>query len=696
MKCKILHVSPGRIRVHMLQRRMTMEQADILEYYLRSVSGITSVKVYDRTCDAIIHHTAERQIVLDALSSFSYEKYSGLVPEQTGRALNREFEERLILTVLSRTAMKVLLPNPLHTAVTWCKAVAHIKKGLTALLHGKIDVALLDATAITVSLLRQDHDTASSIMFLLKVGEILEDWTHKKSVDDLARVMSLNIDQVWLNVDGHEISVPVDRISVGDHVVIRAGNMIPLDGTVIGGEAMVNQASMTGEPLPVAKSAGNYVYAGTVVEEGECIVCVDKCSGSGRYDRIVHMIEESEKLKSSTEVQASHLADKLVPYSLGATVLTWLLTRNVTKALSILMVDFSCALKLAMPLAVLAAMREGRNHHIAVKGGQFLEAVADADTIVFDKTGTLTHACPKVMDVVAFSGHDAQEMLRLAACLEEHYPHPIANAVVAEAKAQDLQHEEQHSQVEYVVAHGISCRVGDEKVIIGSYHFIFQDEGCVILEEDRERFDALPPHCSRLFMAISGVLAAVLCIEDPLREETAQVVDLLHKVGFRRVVMMTGDSKKAAQAAAQAAGVDEYYAEVLPEEKAAFIRRERESGRKVIMLGDGINDTPALSEADAGIAIGSGTAIAKEVSDITLTEDDLFALITLRCLSVRLLQRLRWNYRFIMSFNASLIALGVAGILPPASSALLHNASTLVVSLRSMTDLLPEAFAGSV
>ena len=688
MKCKILHTSPGRVRVHMMQNRMTLEQADILEYYLLSIPGITSAKVYDRTCDAVIVYTANRQTVLDALGAFSYEKHAGFVPEQTGRALNRECEERLIMTILSRMAMKVLLPNPLHTAVTWYKAASHIKKGLSALLHGKVDVALLDATAITVSLLRNDHDTASSIMFLLKAGEILEDWTHKKSVDDLARAMSLNIDQVWLKVDGKEVSVPVDRVSVGDYVVVRTGSMIPLDGTIVEGEAMINQASMTGEPLPVAKRLGSYVYAGTVVEEGECVICVDKCSGSGRYDRIVRMIEESEKLKSSTEVQANHLADKLVPYSLAATALTWLVTRNTTKALSILMVDFSCALKLAIPLAVLSAMREGRGPHIAAKGGRFLEAVAEADTIVFDKTGTLTHACPKVTDVVAFGGRDSQEMLRLAACLEEHYPHPIANAVVTEAKARGLEHEEQHSQVEYVVAHGISCLIGGDKVVIGSYHFVFQDEGCVIPEADQERFAALPSHCSHLFMAISGELAAVLCIEDPLRKEAADVVKKLHKVGFKRVVMMTGDSKKAAQAAAQAVGVDEYYAEVLPEDKAAFIRREHEAGRKVIMMGDGVNDSPALSEADAGIAIGSSTAIAKEVSDITLMDDDLYALVTLRRLAMLLMGRLQWNYRFIMSFNAALIALGVAGILTPATSALLHNASTLMVSLHSMTDLL--------
>ena len=688
MKCRILHTSPGRVRVHMQQKHMTLEQADVLEYYLRSVPGVTSAKVYDRTCDAVIFHTADRQVVFDALGAFSYEKHAGVVPEQTGRALNREFEERLILTVLSRTAMKMLLPNPLHTAVTWCKAAIHIKKGLLALLQGKMDVALLDATAITVSLLRQDHDTASSIMFLLKVGEILEDWTHKKSVDDLARAMSLNIDQVWLKVDGKEVSVPVDRVDVGDHIVVRTSGMIPLDGVVTEGEAMVNQASMTGESLPVTKRVGSYVYAGTVVEEGECVICVDKCSGSGRYDRIVHMIEESEKLKSSTEIQAGHLADRLVPYGLGATALTWLITRNAAKALSILMVDFSCALKLAMPLAVLSAMREGRSHHIAAKGGRYLETVAKADTIVFDKTGTLTHACPKVADVITFSGHDQQEMLRLAACLEEHYPHPIANSVVAEAKVRGLQHEEHHSRVEYVVAHGISCRVGEDKVVIGSYHFVFEDEGCIILEEDQKRFSALPSHCSHLFMAISGVLAAVICMEDPLREEAADVVKLLHEAGFQRVVMMTGDSKKAAQVAAQTVGVDEYYAEVLPEDKAAFIRREHEAGRKVIMLGDGVNDSPALSEADVGIAIGSGSAIAKEVADITLTEDDLYALITLRKLSVQLMQRLQWNYRFIMSFNASLIALGVIGILPPTTSALLHNASTLMVSMHSMTDLL--------
>lgn len=691
MRCNIVHSSPGRLRIHLPQPRMTLEQADILEAYLRALPGVTSAKVYDRTRDAIVCYTAERQAVLDAMSAFSYQTHAGLVPQQSSRVLNRECEDKLVMTLLSQGLMKLLLPDPVHVAVTWYKAAGHIKKGLASLLRGKPDVALLDATAITVSLLRQDHDTAGSIMFLLKIGEILEDWTHRKSVNDLARVMSLQIDQVWLRRDGQEQSVSVEQVAVGDHVVVRTGSMIPLDGTVIEGEAMVSQASMTGEPLPVAKRTGSYVYAGTVVEEGCCVIRVEQPSGSGRYDRIVRMIEESEKLRSSTELQASHLADRLVPYSLGGTVLTWLLTRNATKALSILMVDFSCALKLAIPLAVLSAMREGRSRHIAVKGGRFLEAVARADSVVFDKTGTLTHACPKVADVIAFGGHDPQEMLRLAACLEEHYPHPIANAVVAEARRRSLAHEEHHSEVEYIVAHGISCHVGEEKVIIGSHHFVFQDEGCVVPEGEQARFEALPAHCSHLFLAISGQLAAVLCIEDPLRQEAPEVVRRLHAAGLRRIVMMTGDSHKAAQAAAQAVGVDEYDAEVLPEDKAAFIRREREAGRTVLMLGDGVNDSPALSEADVGIAIGSGTAIAREISDITLMEDDLQALVTLRHLSVLLMERLQNSYRFIMSFNTALIVLGVLGILPPTTSALLHNASTLMISLHNMTDLLPPA-----
>lgn len=691
MKCKIMHESRSRMRIHMMQKRMTLKQADILEYYLRTVDGVTDVKVYDRTCDAIILFCEDtRDRILDALRTFSYENCEDLAPDYTGRQLNRQFEDKLVMTVLTGAASKLFLPAPLRYGIAAIKSVGYLKKGLSSLMKGKIEVSVLDATAISVSMLRGDWDTAASIMFLLNVGETLEEWTHKKSVDDLARTMSLNIDRVWLKAGEQEVSVPVEKVRVGDHVIVRTGSMIPLDGKIVCGEAMVNQASMTGESLPVPKEAGSYVYAGTVVEEGECVVCVEKSSGSGRYDRIVRMIEDSEKLKSAAEDKASHLADRLVPYTLAGTLLTYLITRNATRAISILMVDFSCALKLAMPISVLSAMREGRNHDIAAKGGRYLEAVAEANTIVFDKTGTLTHACPKVVRVIPFGGRDEQEMLRLAACLEEHYPHSIANAVVAEAKERDLLHEERHSKVEYVVAHGISSIVDGEKVIIGSHHFVFQDENCAIPEGEQERFDSLPAEYSHLYLAMNGVLAAVICIADPLRDEAKTIVNALHHLGFNRVVMMTGDSAKPAQVVAKEIGVDEYHAEVLPEDKAAFIRKEHEAGRKVIMIGDGVNDSPALSEADAGIAIGSGAAIAREVADITLASEDLYALITLRLLAEKLMGRIQRNYDFIMSFNAALIVLGVLGILPPATSALLHNASTLVVSLHSMTNLLEE------
>ncbi len=556
-------------------------------------------------------------------------------------------------------------------------------------MRGKLEVAVLDATAITVSMLRGDTETASSIMFLLRIGEILEEWTHKKSVDDLARTMSLGVDRVWVRTDsGEEVLVPVGDVRVGSNIVVRTGGMIPLDGKVVGGEATVNQASITGESLPVRKDAGSYAYAGTVVEEGECVIRVEKNSGSGRYDRIVKMIEESERLKSATEDKASHLADKLVPYSLGGTIAVYLLTRNVTKALAVLMVDFSCALKLSMPLAVLSAMRECSFHYISVKGGRFLEAVSEAQTIVFDKTGTLTHAQPRVAEVVPFGGRDEAEMLRLAACLEEHYPHSMANAVVAEAAARGLQHEERHSKVEYVVAHGISSQVGDDKVVIGSYHFVFQDEGCHIPEGEQDRFDALDPAYSHLYLAISGELAAVICVFDPLREEAPAVIESLRRLGLNKIVMMTGDNERTARAIAAQVGVDEYHAEVLPEDKAAFIRAEHEKGRKVIMIGDGVNDSPALSEADAGIAISDGAAIAREIADITVSADDLFALVTLKAISDALMHRIHRNYRTIIGFNFSLIVLGVAGVLPPATSSLLHNASTIAISLHSMTNLL--------
>lgn len=690
MKCKIMHESAGRLRVHMLQKRMTLAQADMLEYYMKSVDGVTDVKVYDRTCDAVICYLSERSEILSALSRFSYEKeeIKELVPAHTARELNRQYEDKLVFTVIRRICSKLFLPTSVRAVLAACKSVGYIGKGVSSLMRGKIEVAVLDAAAITVSLARGDSETASSVMFLLRIGEILEEWTHKKSVDDLARTMSLNVDKVWVILENQEVLVPVGNVKVGDCIVVRMGNMIPLDGKVVSGAATVNQASITGESLPVRKEQGSYAYAGTVVEEGECVIRVEKDSGHGRYDRVVHMIEESERLKSSTEDKASHLADRLVPYSLGGTILTYLLTKNVTKALSVLMVDFSCALKLSMPLAVLSAMRESSYHNITVKGGRFLEAVSEADTIVFDKTGTLTYAEPRVAQVVPFGGRDENEMLRLAACLEEHYPHSMANAVVAEAKKRGLLHEERHSSVEYVVAHGISSVIEGKRVLIGSYHFVFQDEGCHTAEGEQEKLDALPNEYSHLYMAISGELAAAICIEDPLREEAMAVINSLHRLGIEKVVMMTGDNDRTARVVAAAVGVDEYHAEVLPEDKAEFIKSEHAAGRKVIMVGDGVNDSPALSEADAGIAISAGAAIAREIADITISADDLFALVTLKSISDALMNRIHKNYRFIIGFNLMLIGLGVTGVLQPAVSALLHNMSTLGISLKSMTNLL--------
>ncbi len=696
MKCAILHRSKGRLRVHLQGRnggKMTLAQADVLEYYLRNIESVKDVKVYDRTGDAVILFSGKEAPVLTALSHFSFtdKKAAALVPEQTGRAVSREYEDKIVFTVLKRFFTKTLIPAPIRAVLACIRSIRYIWKGLRCILKGKIEVALLDATAITVSLLRGDFDTAGSVMFLLRIGEILEEWTRKKSLDDLARTMSLNVDKVWqVTGDGQEVLVPIDRISEGDRIIVRTGSMIPLDGKVVSGDASVNQASITGESMPVHKEAGSYAYAGTVVEEGTCVIAVEKSSGTGRYDRIVQMIEASEKMKSAAEDKASHLADKLVPYSLGGTVLAYLLTRNPTRALSVLMVDFSCALKLAIPIATLSAMRESSRRHITVKGGRFLEAVADADTIVFDKTGTLTKATPKVKMVVPFGGRDADEMLRLAACLEEHYPHSIARAVVGCAQEKNLQHEEKHSEVQYVVAHGISSAIDGQKTIIGSYHFVFEDEGVQIPEEERELFDSLPEDCSHLYLAIAGELAAVICIEDPLREEAASVISGLRRLGLSRIVMMTGDSERTARTVAKKVGVDEYYAEVLPEDKASFVRREHEAGRKVIMIGDGINDSPALSEADVGIAISDGAAIAREIADITVSAGDLNSLVTLRELGMNLMSRIHGNYRFIIGFNLGLILLGVAGVLQPTTSALLHNLSTLGISLKSMTDLLPE------
>ena len=692
MKCTILHDLPGRLRVHLCCGRMSLSQADVLEYYLRAQDGVQDVKVYDRTQDAVVVYNGTRGDVIAALASFSFAKAEGmeLVPEHTSRELNREFEDKLAITLMRRCVSKLFLPAPITSALALFRSVKYIKEGFLALRHGRLSVAVLDATAITVSMARGDFSTAGSVMFMLGLGEILEEWTRKKSVADLASAMSLRIDNVWLQANGTEILTKITDIKPGDRIVIRAGGMIPLDGKVAEGEAMVNQSSLTGESMPVPKRPGSPVYAGTVAEEGECVICVEKLSGSGRYDRVVRMIEESEKLKSTAEDKASRMADRLVPYTLAGTALTYLLTRNVTKMLSVLMVDFSCALKLAIPIAVLSAMRECNGYHISVKGGRFLEAVAKADTIVFDKTGTLTYAAPKVAQIVSFGGHDEAEMLRLAACLEEHYPHSMANAVVEEAKRRGLTHEEYHSQVQYLVAHGISSMVEGKKVVIGSAHFVFEDEGCRIPEGEQDKYNELSAAYSHLYLCVDGELAAVICIHDPLRREARDAIRALHKSGFVNVVMMTGDNRRTAESVAAEVGVDAVFAEVLPEDKASFIRQEKAKGHTVIMVGDGINDSPALSEADAGIAISTGAAIAREIADITIASEDLFALVTLRRLSIALMGRIRSSYRFIVGFNLALIALGAAGFLPPTTSALLHNGATLGISLKNMTDLPSE------
>ena len=692
MKCTIQHELPGRLRVHLCCGNMTLSQADVLEYYLLALEGVKSVKVYDRTRDAVVVYDGARAGVVRALAAFSFAKAEKLelVPEHTSRALNREFEDKLAVTVMRRCVSRLFLPVPITSALAVLRSVKYIREGLLALWHRKLSVAVLDGTAVAVSILRGDYNTAGSVMFMLRLGEILEEWTHKKSVADLASAMSLKVDKVWLRTEGTEVLTDVRSVRPGDRIVIRTGGMIPLDGSVVEGEAMVNQSSLTGESMPVAKRPGSPVYAGTVAEEGECVISVEKVSGSGRYDRVVQMIEESEKLKSTAEDKAARMADNLVPYTLGGTALTYLVTRNVTKMLAVLMVDFSCALKLAIPIAVLSAMRESAGYHISVKGGRFLEAVAKADTIVFDKTGTLTYATPTVAAIVPFGGQQEAEMLRLAACLEEHYPHSMANAVVEEAKRRGLSHEEYHSQVQYVVAHGISSMVEEKKVIIGSAHFVFEDEGCRVPAGEQEKFDAIPAAYSHLYLCIDGVLAAVLCIHDPLRREAREAVKALHDSGFSNVVMMTGDNRRTAESVAREVGVDAVYAEVLPEDKAAFIRAEKAKGHTVIMVGDGVNDSPALSEADAGIAISTGAAIAREIADITVASENLFELVILRKLSQALMGRIHGSYRFIVGFNLSLIALGVAGILPPTTSALLHNGSTLGISLKNMTDLLDE------
>ena len=672
---------------------MSSVQAETLLYYLQNQNQVSFAKVYDRTGDAVICYEGERAAVIRMIQLFHYEEVelpTGLL-ESSGRALNNEYQEKLISKVIYHFGRKWLLPAPIRAIYTTVVSVKYIWKGIQTLAQGKIEVPVLDATAIGVSMLRGDYGTAGSVMFLLGVGELLEEWTHKKSVGDLARSMSLNVGKVWLKKDGQEILVPSEKIVAGDEIVVHMGNLIPFDGEVSNGEGMVNQASLTGESVPVRRTLGSVVYAGTVLEEGELTILVKQTGGSSRYEKITAMIEESEKLKSGLESKAEHLADRLVPYSLGGTALTYLLTRNATKALSILMVDFSCALKLAMPISVLSAIREANQHKITVKGGKFLEAVAEADTIVFDKTGTLTKAQPTVAEVVSFSETKSpDELLRIAACLEEHFPHSMAKAVVDAAREKYLDHEEMHSKVEYIVAHGISTTINGKKAIIGSYHFVFEDENSIIPEGMEEKFRHLPEEYSHLYLALEGVLAAVICIEDPLRPEAAEIIRQLKKAGLKKIVMMTGDSERTAQAIAKKVGVDEYYAEVLPEDKANFVEKEKAEGRKVIMIGDGINDSPALSAADVGIAISEGAEIAREIADITVAADDLAEILVLRMLSNRLMKRIHKNYRFIVTFNAGLILLGVGGILQPTTSALLHNTSTLYIGLKSMGNLLDE------
>lgn len=690
MKFVIKHEIKGRIRIHILQSRMTFEQADTLEYYLSNNKLVTSVKVRERLQDATISYIGSREDIIKLLTSFKYNNVE--VPDvylqNSGRELNREYWDKLVNKVFLYGANKIFLPNPIRECITLTKSVKYLWNGVRTLVSRKIEVPVLDATAIGVSVARNNMNTAGSIMFLLGIGEILEEWTHKKSVDDLARSMSLNVGKVWLCQGEQDILVSTSDVKAGDLVRVHMGNIIPFDGTVVSGEAMVNQASLTGESIPVQKNAEGIVYAGTVLEEGELVIRVDQTNGSSRYEKIVTMIEESEKLKTSMESKASHLADKLVPYTLLGTGLTYALTRNATKALSVLMVDFSCALKLAMPISVLSAIREASLHNITVKGGKYLEAMAEADTIVFDKTGTLTKANPTVVDVVSFNGQDSDELLRIAACLEEHFPHSMAKAVVDAAAEKNLEHEEVHSEVEYIVAHGISSMIDGQKVVIGSHHFVFEDEKCTVDPEKMDTFNSLPPEYSHLYMAINNRLAAVICIEDPLREEAAAVIQSLKMAGIGKVVMMTGDSDRTAKAIAKKAGIDEYYSEVLPEDKANFVEKEKAKGRKVIMIGDGINDSPALSAADIGVSISDGAEIAREIADVTIGADNLYEIVTLKALSNSLVKRIDKNYRFIVSFNAGLIVLGVAGIIPPTMSALLHNGSTLAIGMKSMENLL--------
>ena len=692
MKCTILHEGKGRMRVHVEKVRMTLHRADVLEAYLNHHDAIVHAAVYERTGDVVITYTGKRTAAIAILAGYKFDvaEYDALVTSADSRRLNREYQDKMFDLVAGRCLRKLFLPAPLDAAYTAFRSIRFLWKGVRCVLSRRLEVEVLDALSIGVSLLRSDFATAGSVMFLLNLGSLLEEWTRKKSLDDLARSMALNVDKVWVRSQGTEVLVPLTKVRSGDEVVVRSGNMIPLDGTVLEGEAMVNQAALTGESMPVRKTEGSTLYAGTVVEEGECVFIAKAEGGSNRYDKIVAMIEESEKLKSSTENRALVLADKLVPWCLGATVVTYLLTRNATRAISCLMVDFSCALKLSMPLAVLSAMRECGSYHITVKGGKYLEALSQADTIVFDKTGTLTRATPQVVEVVPFSGCNEREVLQLAACLEEHFPHSMANAVVRAAKERGISHEEMHSEVEYIVAHGIASRVGGQRVVIGSHHFVFEDEKCTIPTAEQQKFDALKPAYSHLYMAASGQLVGVICISDPLRPEAAAVLNGLRALGIRNTVMMTGDSERTAAAIAKQVGVDRFFAEVLPEDKANFVQQAKAEGHTVVMIGDGINDSPALSAADIGIAINSGAAIAREIADVTIKADSLEELVALKAIANSLQKRVHANYRFVLTFNSALIALGALGILQPASSAMLHNLSTIGISLKSMTNLLPE------
>ena len=692
MKCTILHEGKGRMRVHVENVRMTLHRADVLEAYLNHHDAIVHAAVYERTGDVVITYTGRRSAAIAVLAGYKFDvaEYDALVTSADSRRLNREYQDKMFDLVAGRCLRKLFLPAPLDAAYTAFRSIRFLWKGVRCVLSRRLEVEVLDALSIGVSLLRGDFGTAGSVMFLLNLGSLLEEWTRKKSLDDLARSMALNVDKVWVRSQGTEVLVPLTKVRSGDEVVVRSGNMIPLDGTVLEGEAMVNQAALTGEAMPVRKAEGSTLYAGTVVEEGECVFIAKAEGGSNRYDKIVAMIEESEKLKSSTENRALVLADKLVPWCLGATVVTYLLTRNATRAISCLMVDFSCALKLSMPLAVLSAMRECGSYHITVKGGKYLEALSKADTIVFDKTGTLTRATPQVVEVVPFSGCNEREVLQLAACLEEHFPHSMANAVVRAAKERGISHEEMHSEVEYIVAHGIASRVGGQRVVIGSHHFVFEDEKCTIPTAEQQKFDALKPAYSHLYMAASGQLVGVICISDPLRPEAAAVLNGLRALGIRNTVMMTGDSERTAAAIAKQVGVDRFFAEVLPEDKANFVQQAKAEGHTVVMIGDGINDSPALSAADIGIAINSGAAIAREIADVTIKADSLEELVALKAIANSLQKRVHANYRFVLTFNSTLIALGALGILQPASSAMLHNLSTIGISLKSMTNLLPE------